>query len=365
VLDLLDELDVKATFFWVGRNVEQAPELAREVVGRGHGIGSHSYRRTWWLTLAPSCVVRREVESTQRAIQHATAQISRLFRPPVGLTNPRLAPVLRRAGLTCVAWTIRSLDTRAEPSESVVRRVILPTYDNAETLESVLRGILERGIPMIVVNDGATDDTSAVLERVGDVDVICHAVNRGKGAAIRTGLDAAVGRGFTHAITMDTDGQHLAEDLPRIMAAIQESPDALIVGVRDLRGGGARLKSRMLRLNSNFWSWLETGVRTGDSQSGFRVYPLQIVKQLHMGTQPSDFEIEVLVKALWLGLPLRRVPIAVRYDTPSRSHFRPLRDFARVSWLNCRLMASRLLVPQPMREVLAQQAYHDQPRAER
>lgn len=124
LLDLLDELDVKATFFWVGRNVEQAPELAREVVRRGHGIGNHSYRHTWWLPLASSCVLRREVESAQRAIQHGTGQVPRLFRPPVGLTNPRLASVLRRVGLTCVGWTIRSLDTRAGPPESVVRRVI-------------------------------------------------------------------------------------------------------------------------------------------------------------------------------------------------------------------------------------------------
>jgi uncharacterized protein (DUF2062 family) len=111
-------------------------------------------------------------------------------------------------------------------------------------------------------------------------------------------------------------------------------------------------RSRLLRLHSNFWVWVETGRWLRDTQSGFRAYPLKAVCDLALRTDRYAWEIEVLVKAVWRGTPVVEVPVAVRYETASRSHFRPLRDFLLVSRLNCWLVAMRLLLRAPVRQRL-------------
>jgi glycosyltransferase involved in cell wall biosynthesis len=222
----------------------------------------------------------------------------------------------------------------------------------------LLRGILAIVKIVIVVDDGSTDATPEVLSALPEVTVIRHCRNRGKGVALRTGLARAAEMGFTHAITMDGDGQHVACDLPRFLQAIHEDPEALVLGVRNLGMRDRRFrKSRLLRANSNWWVWLETGVRTGDSQSGFRAYPLQPTCGLTLSKSRYDFEIEVLVKLIWAGTRVRTVPVQVRYDVGSRSHFRPFRDFALVSHLNACLIAQRIFLPQSLCAALCQERF--------
>jgi uncharacterized protein (DUF2062 family) len=230
--------------------------------------------------------------------------------------------------------------------------VVVPTYNNVATIAEVVRDVCAAGLELIVVNDGSTDGTAAALAALPGVDVLTQDVNRGKGVALLRGFEHAAGRGFTHAVTMDGDNQHFAADLPKFVAAVQAEPEALIVGVRDLRGLGPKRKSRWLRANSNFWVRVETGQWVADTQSGFRAYPLRPILALALNTRRYDFEIESLVKAMWCGVPVRGVDIAVQYDPRSHSHFRPLHDFALVSLLNSRLVARGLLLPLPLLRVV-------------
>ncbi|MDD5262384.1 MAG: glycosyltransferase family 2 protein [Methylacidiphilales bacterium] len=221
--------------------------------------------------------------------------------------------------------------------------VLAPTYNNAPTLDGVLRGVLKQTSDIIVVNDGSTDGTQGILDRFPAITQLRHTANYGKGAALRAGLKLAVKLGYTHAISLDSDGQHRPEDLSKFIEALQASPDALVIGNRNLRGAGPQFKSRLLRFNSNFWTWVITGRWIQDSQSGFRAYPLHAVSILSLGAMKYDFESEALIKLCWKGIPVIHVPIEVLYHTKSPSHFRYVRDSALVVRLNCRLMARRFL----------------------
>lgn len=243
--------------------------------------------------------------------------------------------------------------------------VVLPTYNNARTLQQVIQSV--RGIvrDIIVVDDGSKDGSTDVLEAIDGIEVIRHETNLGKGAALITGLDRAHDRGFAHAITMDTDGQHAASDLPGILSAIEAHPDALILGCRELRGGGRARKSRLLRANSNFWVWTETGQRVSDSQSGFRVYPLEAFSKIRFKTRRYDFEVEAIVLALWSGIPVRSVPVSAHYGPGSESQFRPIVDFIRVTRLNIRLIMERMALPKSIRQWVHQKAFYSGSRRQR
>jgi len=236
--------------------------------------------------------------------------------------------------------------------------VVLPTYNNRATLAAVIGEVLAVTDRVIVVDDGSTDGTGEVLRERSGIVVVTHERNLGKGAALATGLARAAELGFTHAITMDTDGQHTAADIARLQAAIEANPEAIVVGVRDLLGAGARRKSRILRANSNFWVFMHTGRWIHDTQCGFRAYPLAPILALRLQTRKYDFEIEVLVKALWSGVPVVEVPVEVRYNTGSPSHFRPLADFWLVTHLNGCLFGQRLLMPASLRRVYHQRSFH-------
>lgn len=235
--------------------------------------------------------------------------------------------------------------------------VVIPTYNNDPTLRAVLADAESVGLPIIAVDDGSTDATAAILGDFPAVTVVTHGRNMGKGAALASGFARAREMGFDYAVTMDSDGQHLASDIPRFLAAIESHPGAIIIGVRDLAGRGRRLKSRITRLNSDFWTWVETGRWVHDTQSGFRAYPLELMERLALGCARYDYEIESLVKAVWMGAALAEVPIEVRYDTGSASHFRPLRDFALVARLNARLVAQKFFLPLSLRRQMNSREY--------
>lgn len=223
--------------------------------------------------------------------------------------------------------------------------VLIPTYNNAASLEKVLQGVLDYCEDPIVVDDGSTDGTQEVLEAFSQVRTIHFPENRGKGKALRKGFEHAREVGFERAITIDADGQHDPTDLPRFLDELEEDPDALIVGARNMEQEGVPGGSSFGNRFSNFWFRVETGIRLPDTQSGFRLYPLRPLERLRFFTSKYEFEVEVLVKAAWSGIPVKSVPVTVHYAPKEErvSHFRPFWDFARISLLNSYLVLLALL----------------------
>ena len=226
--------------------------------------------------------------------------------------------------------------------------VLIPTYNNEKTLSRVLDGVLSYTPHVIVVNDGSTDSTAAILSGYPQVEVVTFPKNKGKGKALQEGFQVARAKGYTYVLTIDSDGQHFPEDIPTFITAIeQEEVPTLLVGNRDMTVEGVPKKSSFGHKFSNFWFHLETGVKLPDTQSGYRLYPLEVIPRRYF-TSKFEFEIEVLVRSSWRGVPIKPVPIRVLYDPSERvSHFRPVKDFARISLLNSILVLIAFLYIKP------------------
>lgn len=215
--------------------------------------------------------------------------------------------------------------------------IVIPTYNNASTLKHVIQQVLQFHQKIIVVNDGSTDNTLEILQGLSLIEVISYARNKGKGYALKCGFRKALDLGFEYAITIDSDGQHLPEDLPAFAKAIQESPHALIVGTRTLQATeNVPAKNSFANRFSNFWYQLQTGIKLKDTQSGFRLYPLNFIKGRRFFSTKYEFELELLVRAAWNSVNIISIPINVYYAPEHEriSHFRPFRDFLRISILN-------------------------------
>ena len=215
--------------------------------------------------------------------------------------------------------------------------VIIPTYNNYKTLQQVIEGVLAHTEDVIVVNDGSTDATAEILKDFPQVQQIHLQKNNGKGNALRQGFKQADNLGYRYAITIDSDGQHFPEDIPSFIEALEkeENKEVLFIGARNMTQLGVPKKSSFGNKFSNFWFWVETGNRLQDTQSGFRLYPISAMKNLKFYTKKFEFEIEAIVKAAWSGIEVKNIPIQVHYELEDRvSHFRPFKDFTRISILN-------------------------------
>lgn len=240
------------------------------------------------------------------------------------------------------------------PAVPVRILVAIPVYNHGKTLPAVVERVLALHPEVLVVDDGSTDGGTAGLVAPG-VRLVRHERNRGKGKAILTAARLAQRLGMTHLVTIDADGQHDPADLPRFFAAIREDPWAIVVGKRDFTQAGIPGASRFGRQFSNFWLRVQTGVSLGDTQSGFRAYPVAVLEALHLYERGFAFEIEVLVKAAWAGITLREIDVAVHYPPPGErvSHFGYFRDNLRLSLLNTRLTL-RSMIPFPHRRLAPQ-----------
>lgn len=225
--------------------------------------------------------------------------------------------------------------------------VIIPTYNNAGTLSAVIDETLEYCADVIVVNDGCTDETAQIISSFGErIRSLTQERNQGKGVALQCGMAYAQRLGFRYAITMDSDGQHYPSDIPNFVDAIEQNPGTLLVGARNLNADGMPGKNTFANRFSNFWFRLETGVRLEDTQSGFRAYPLdKISLGSHLLTGGYEFELEMLVFTAWRGIPVKNIPVRVYYPPEGErvSHFRPFRDFTKISILNTLLVLYCLL----------------------
>lgn len=229
--------------------------------------------------------------------------------------------------------------------------IVIPVYNHAATLRSVAERAMAFG-PLLVVDDGSSDGGADMLDGLG-IEVIRHAANLGKGAAILTAAKRAEELGCTHIVTLDADGQHDPADIPRFLQALAEEPMSIVVGARDFNTANVPGASRFGRAFSNFWLRVQTGQRLSDTQSGFRGYPLSVLRRLKFSETRYSFEVEVLVRAAWAGLRLRDLDIGVHYP-PARervSHFRGFMDNLRISLLNTRL-TMRSMLPWPHDKLL-------------
>ena len=228
--------------------------------------------------------------------------------------------------------------------------VIIPTYNNAKTLEAVISKTLEYCDEVMVVNDGCTDETPSIISKFKNLIVVTHPKNKGKGMALRNGFKKAVELGFENAITIDSDGQHYPEDFITFLNKVEEQPGSLIIGARNMAVDNVPGKSTFGNKFSNFWFWIETGIKLPDTQSGYRLYPVQRLKNIWLFTTKFELEIEVIVKAAWRDIPVISVPVKVYYAPQGErvTHFRPGKDFTRISFLNTYLVLLTALFWKPV-----------------
>lgn len=217
---------------------------------------------------------------------------------------------------------------------------IIPTYQNAKTLLKVVADVHRVVDTVFVVDDGSNDGTAALLDKATGNErpekVLTHPKNCGKGAALKTGMTYARQQGFRYAVTVDADGQHRADDIPALLKAVEEEPDALAIGSRGLQHENMPAKSTFANRFSNFWFALQTLQRLPDTQSGLRVYPLRRLHGLRWMSARYEAELTLLVFSAWAGVKLLPVPVSVYYPPRDQrvTHFRPGRDFTRISMLN-------------------------------
>ncbi len=227
--------------------------------------------------------------------------------------------------------------------------VLVPTFNNELSLSGVLDSILLYTENIILIDDGSTDSTLDILKEYPNLELIHYHKNKGKGYALRKGFVRARELDYSYAISMDSDGQHFADDLPAFLDTIEEHPDALIVGARNMQEAGAPGKSNFGLRFSNFWYWVTTGSKLPDTQCGFRLYPLEKLRKINFITRRFEFEVEVIVKAAWKKVNVMSMPVKVYYPPGNErvSHFRPFTDFLRISILNTFLVLLALLWYRP------------------
>ena len=210
--------------------------------------------------------------------------------------------------------------------------VLIPALNAESFIEPVIRGSLEHCRYVVVINDGSTDRTAEIAERAGAL-VLHHEKNRGKGAALRTGFDWAMESMFDGVVTLDADGQHLPQEIPKFIAARTETSADLIIG------GRAHHFDAMLprRRNANrFSAWtisIAAGTKITDSQSGFRYYSAKLIRGVKLLAHGFDMESEVIVRAGRRGFRIETIPIDLGFaDGVATSHYRPLHDTLKIAW---------------------------------
>jgi len=224
--------------------------------------------------------------------------------------------------------------------------IIIPVYNHQQQIGEVIRQTLQLHLPVFVINDGSTDSTAEIISTFCGINILHHAGNLGKGAALLTGFTAAYENGCDFAITMDGDGQHKPEDIPSLLNAVPKTKRCIVIGNRQGMEGDDNVPwtSRFGRKFSNFWVWVSGGPMLTDSQSGFRLYPLPEALRLDVQARRYQFEVEILVKARQQGLETLEVPVQVVYQKKEErvSHFRPWLDFWRNSTTFSRLIFTRI-----------------------
>lgn len=223
--------------------------------------------------------------------------------------------------------------------------IVIPVFNHPRKIRDVLEAALGQGAPVIVIDDGSTDETPDLLREVPEILLLRHRRNLGKGAALLTGFQAAV-RLAPWAVTVDADGQHDPREAAGLLAAVPPGCRPLVVGCRrNMTSQPAPWTSRFGRHFSNFWVRCAGGPNLTDTQSGMRLYPLPEVLSLPVRARRFQYEVEVLIWAHRKGISVLEAPISVTYPPSNQrtSHFRPWRDFLRNGGTFSRLIFLRIL----------------------
>jgi glycosyltransferase involved in cell wall biosynthesis len=213
--------------------------------------------------------------------------------------------------------------------------VVIPAYQEAATIGAIVAGCCAAAgvLEVIVVDDGSPDDTAGQARAAG-ATVLRHAENQGKGASLTRGLTAAMSLDADWVVTLDGDGQHRPENLPMLFACARANPELIVIGSRRGDRDGAPRARYLANRVADYWVSLASGHAVEDSQSGFRVYPMALLRRLRGGAgmaQRFAFESEMLIEAGRLGVTTVAVPIPSIYAALQRhSHFRPVVDIARI-----------------------------------
>ena len=225
--------------------------------------------------------------------------------------------------------------------------IVIPTYNNRKTLRDVVQRALSTGLPVLVVNDGSTD---GAIETISDTaaEILHFTENRGKGAAIIAAANWANKQGYSHIITIDADGQHDPKEVSGFIEKIAAHPMAIIIGKRNFENANVPGSSRFGRWWSNLWIRITTGYSIGDSQSGYRAYPVEAITKVPCKGNRYNFEVEIIVRGAWAGLQIIDHDISVNYsaETKEASHFDPFWDNYRISTTYTRLFI-RNFIPLP------------------
>jgi glycosyltransferase involved in cell wall biosynthesis len=231
--------------------------------------------------------------------------------------------------------------------------VLIPSYNPGPRVFATVRDALAQWSPVWVVVDGSTDQSAERLAAIAKTEpglrVLVLPQNRGKGAAVLFGLREAQVRGFTHALTMDSDGQHPAQLIESFMRVSLAAPDAMVLGAPEFDASAPALRVKGRRI-SNWWVDVET-LWTGihDSLFGFRVYPIDpllAIMRRHRWMRRFDFDAEAVVRLCWRGVRPINLPAPVRYFRPEQggvSHFNYWRDNVLLTWMHTRLFCGFLL----------------------
>lgn len=223
--------------------------------------------------------------------------------------------------------------------------IVIPVYNNPQTIARVVEEVLVYNLPIIVVDDGSDVQVEILLGENEHVTIVRHSANQGKGVALRTGALRAKEMGYRHCLTIDGDGQHFAHDIPKFLNLIDDAFDDLtmIIGVRDFKDCNPPKSSVIGRRIGNFWVWVESGVWVNDTQTGFRLYPVDFLSY-PSSTVRYEFETENLVKFLWSGGKVLEVSVKTLYDETRVTHFDKLKDNLYMIILHTKLVFMRLFL---------------------
>jgi glycosyltransferase involved in cell wall biosynthesis len=228
--------------------------------------------------------------------------------------------------------------------------IVIPYYNHGGAIAQVVAALRPLGLPCRIVDDGSDAPAQASLARAIELEASWITTqrlssNQGKGAAVIAGCEAAYAAGFTHAVQIDADGQHQADDVPRLLEASRRQPQALVSGqaVYDASVPRARLYGRYI---THAWVWINTlSFEIKDSMCGLRVYPLAstcaVWRSQHVGRR-MDFDTEIMVRMSWMGVPVINIPTRVTYPVDGVSHFRMFKDNVFISCMHARLFVGML-----------------------
>lgn len=215
--------------------------------------------------------------------------------------------------------------------------IIVPTYNNFNTIQNVINDITNCGYEIIVVDDGSSTPLNQIVTKQDNLTILRHDINRGKGQAIITGTREAKKMGYTHVVCMDGDGQHLASQAEKLIKITKN--EEIVIGARNFDIADVPNGSKFGRWFSNFWATWDTGQTITDSLSGFRVYPISIIN-LPIKTSRFDWEMEVIVRHADAGKKIKEVVIECFYPTAEErvSHFRKFWDTAAIVWVHVQIL---------------------------